>query len=267
MRYFVDRMARLWYTEGVMEFSNLRMKEITSVLKHTPSIKSWHAKARPTHIVGIQLCGEMYHELNGKSITLSEGSVFFFNAKDDFHAVVKELGVSYTVHFKTDGPIETESFAVRTQNPHSFISLLEGIERALSPQGGGNLALSLFYKLCYLTDELASQSYRPSDTRVSVAEEYLRLHFRETDVLARTQETAHLSSRRFNDLFKIQYGTTPGKYLTALRITAAKEMLTSSDLSIKETALASGFSDLYYFSKLFKKETGVSPTQFKKNNV
>ena len=256
------------YTKGAMKFSNLRVKELKSILKHTPSVKSWHVKDRVTHIVGIQLEGKMFHTVGERSITLSAGDVFFFNAKDDFHATVKELGTSYTVHFTTDQQIETESFAYHTSTPKEFTSILDGIEREASPKGiDGNLALSLFYRLCFLIDEHMTQAYRPPDARVKAAEEYLRLHFTEKDALACAVREASLSARRFGTLFKAQYGTTPGKYLTALRIAAAKKAIVSSELSVKQVAEACGFSDLYYFSKSFKKETGVSPTDFRRNNV
>ena len=210
----------------------------------------------------------MFHTVGGQSITLSAGDVFFFNAKDDFHATVKELGVSYTVHFTTDRQIETESFAYHASNPREFISVLDGIDREASPKGiDGNLALSLFYRLCFLIDEHMTQAYRPPDVRVKAAEEYLRLHFTENDALARAVRETSLSARRFGTLCKAQYGTTPGKYLTALRIAAAKKALGSLGGSIKQVAEACGFSDLYYFSKVFKNETGVSPTEFRRDHV
>ena len=263
----IDRSTALCYTEDVMEFSNLRVKELKNVLKHTPSVDRWQAKARMTHIVGIQLCGKMYHEMNGKSLPLADGDVFFFNAKDDFQAVVKERGMSYTVHFTAYEPIETESFAVHAADPRKFTALLDDIARAVTPQdAGGNLALSLFYRLCHLIDHQAKQSYHPSDRRIVAAEEYLRLHFKEKDALALATESTALTARRFCDLFRAQYGIPPGKYLTALRIAAAKEAL-ASPMSVKQAAEAAGFLDLYYFSKLFKKETGMSPTDFRKNNV
>ncbi len=51
------------------------------------------------------------------------------------------------------------------------------------------------------------------------------------------------------------------------RTAAAKKALGSFGGSIKQVAEACGFSDLYYFSKVFKNETGVSPTEFRRNNV
>ena len=53
-------------------------------------------------------------------------------------------------------------------------------------------------------------------------------------------------------------------YLTDLRIGKAKELLSGEDLSVQDVAERVGYQDLKYFSKLFKKVTGVSPSDYKK---
>ena len=250
-----------------MKFSNLKVRTLTNILKHTPTMKQWWAKNRQTHIIGIQLRGNMYHDIGEGSITLTENCLFFFNQKDDFHAFVKELGESYTIHFTTYEPIDTESFVVRIQNASEAISILDGINRALkNRESGENLAMSGFYRFCHLLYELHSQSYHPSDKRISAAKEYIDLHFKENDILSVAAEKSSLSRRRFNDLFKSQYGITPNNYLTNLKITAAKSLLVDNGLSVKSIAELCGFDDIYYFCKVFKAQTGHTPTEFRKNS-
>lgn len=66
-------------------------------------------------------------------------------------------------------------------------------------------------------------------------------------------------------LFKNKYGISPSDYLANLRIEKAKELLTDSteNLSVGQIALAVGFSDALYFSRLFSKKTGVSPSKYR----
>ena len=67
--------------------------------------------------------------------------------------------------------------------------------------------------------------------------------------------------------FKEETGMTPLEYLTQIRIEQAKNHLMNSFIySISEIAGICGFSDQYYFSKVFKKTTGVSPREFKKKS-
>lgn len=72
-----------------------------------------------------------------------------------------------------------------------------------------------------------------------------------------------LSSKRFGELFQMHIGITPIRYLTELRIKRAKELLRTCDCSVKQVAEYVGYSDNLYFSKVFKKQTGFSPSEFR----
>lgn len=63
--------------------------------------------------------------------------------------------------------------------------------------------------------------------------------------------------------FKAEYGVTPYKYLLKRKLAAAKVLLDTADMSIKEIALFLGFADNHYFSAFFKRYTGVSPMRYK----
>ena len=68
-------------------------------------------------------------------------------------------------------------------------------------------------------------------------------------------------------LFKKTLGKSPSEYLTQCRIDQAKRLLTQSeDHSIKEISNAVGYDDPYYFSRIFKATTGLSPSEYRKQN-
>lgn len=68
--------------------------------------------------------------------------------------------------------------------------------------------------------------------------------------------------------FKYDIGVTPLEYLTQLRINHAKELLINADFkSIYEIAYSCGFNDPYYFSRLFKKNTGYSPKEYRNKKL
>ncbi len=68
--------------------------------------------------------------------------------------------------------------------------------------------------------------------------------------------------------FKEEMGKTPLEYLTHLRIRQAKRYLRQSRFySIGEIAYLCGFSDRYYFSRCFKKQTGISPKEYRENRT
>lgn len=64
--------------------------------------------------------------------------------------------------------------------------------------------------------------------------------------------------------FKKSTGSSIMNYFTALKINKAKQLLREGELSVKEISIALGFDTPNYFSKLFKKQTGCSPLQYKK---
>lgn len=79
-------------------------------------------------------------------------------------------------------------------------------------------------------------------------------------------ENSHYSSDHFRRRFKKEAGTTPTSYLINLRIEHAKQLLghrETTGLPIKDIALTCGFSNPYYFSRLFKERTGLSPSDFR----
>lgn len=74
---------------------------------------------------------------------------------------------------------------------------------------------------------------------------------------------AGLSRFHFLRRFKRATGTTPWRYLTDLRLARAKNLLIDPACGIAEAAAAAGFTDPAYFSRLFRKRTGISPRAYR----
>lgn len=77
----------------------------------------------------------------------------------------------------------------------------------------------------------------------------------------------HLSRRYLTDLLKIETGKTAQDLIRIALIGEAKNRLRIDDKTVSEIAYALGFENMSYFSRLFKKETGLSPTAFKKYHL
>ena len=75
-------------------------------------------------------------------------------------------------------------------------------------------------------------------------------------------ERIGISTSHLNDVFKAYTGMTPYQYFISIKILKAKELLEKGGQSIKEIAFRLGFNDQYYFSRLFKKKTGISPSHW-----
>jgi AraC family transcriptional regulator, transcriptional activator of pobA len=76
-----------------------------------------------------------------------------------------------------------------------------------------------------------------------------------------------LSPRKMNELVRPILGKTAAEVIDARRILEAKRLILFSNLSIKEIAFELGYEEHSYFTKVFKKLTGSTPSEFKHNNL
>lgn len=77
-------------------------------------------------------------------------------------------------------------------------------------------------------------------------------------------EQLGISTSRLNEIFKTYTSMTPYQYYIHIKIHKAESLLEQEDISVKEAAYKMGFEDQYYFSRLFKSKTGISPSDWKK---
>lgn len=95
------------------------------------------------------------------------------------------------------------------------------------------------------------------------ADEFLYEHYAEEITLDDIARVVNLSPFYFSRLYKEESGVNFIDRLMTIRIDKAKEYFLQSDLSVKEVSMLVGYSDPNYFSKLFKKLTGFTATEYK----
>lgn len=96
------------------------------------------------------------------------------------------------------------------------------------------------------------------------AKQYIYDHFSQNITLESVSEQIGFNPTYFSTLFKKETGENFLEYVTELRIQKAKHYLMQTDYDVAEIASSVGYGDLKYFSKLFKKNTGLSPSEFRK---
>lgn len=77
----------------------------------------------------------------------------------------------------------------------------------------------------------------------------------------------HISPCWFNRRFKQVTKMTPLQYILSVRLTNAKNLLATKEYNVTETAYAVGFKNPLYFSRLFTKRAGISPTEYRKKHL
>jgi AraC-like DNA-binding protein len=100
--------------------------------------------------------------------------------------------------------------------------------------------------------------------RLAPAIRYLEERFREHIQLSELAAFCGLSSTHVHRLFQRLLRMSPNEYLLALRLQEARRLLVTTDETLSDIALSTGFFDQSHFTKRFRKVTGMTPTQFRK---
>lgn len=104
------------------------------------------------------------------------------------------------------------------------------------------------------------------DKRIKKAIRYITQHFNEPLTIQSVAELSGLNHVYFGALFKQSTGMTFRQYLTSIRLNQAENMLKSGEYNVNEAAQHCGFSDIFYFSKVFKSTKGQCPSKVLTSN-
>lgn len=136
------------------------------------------------------------------------------------------------------------------------------VERYAIERGSGKLRLLLSYYI----EHFPKNRLPVSVDYVQAAKKFIKINYWKSE-LSITDIVQHVNIDRtyLFRLFKEDTGVSVHQYLTAYRIRRACELLRSSELTMKTVAFSVGYPDQLYFSKIFKKMIGKTPTQYQKD--
>ncbi len=152
---------------------------------------------------------------------------------------------------------------------HQFIMLFERL--AMLFRAGVNWKKAKQREIFLNILELADSCQHPTNISISNQKAinrtvyYMSEHYTEKITLEELAEIAGLSTSHYSALFRTVTGRSPIDYLIHLRIFNAKQFIMDG-MPIAETAELVGFSDIYYFSRIFKKHDGSPPSSYLKKN-
>lgn len=127
------------------------------------------------------------------------------------------------------------------------------------------IRLSLIYKLFHsLSIRAKEKNLSPvtSGKWIQRSKQYMDMHFADGITVNDVAKYIGIHRSHFTTRFTSEIGVSPSHYLLALKMKKAVAMISDHTFTITEIAYSLGYSDLYSFSKVFKKYHGVSPKQF-----
>ena len=219
----------------------------------------------PWHNLIILLRGSMSYTVNSRAITISDGDVLFIPKGSTRIREASDKFVDFVVfNFLCDGEILLPSVLHEAMRGELF-SLLSFYDATHKERGreSGSVDEHVLACLILMLEEYAlSQSYSELTRRIL---EYLHKNFREKVTLDDIGRISYFSPIYCDTVFKRETGCAIIDYILKLRIEEAKRLLAKEDISIGKIAEAVGFCDNNYFSRTFKKRSGYTPTEYRKN--
>lgn len=215
--------------------------------------------------------------------TVRRGEYILLNAGEEHFGTAPSQGqLSYLwAHFGFGEPFSSlydedpdddryiipEHSAARTERISALFRQLCDISRR------GNLLYTQKMPLCAMDlllmeitqeyiERIFGREYSPA---VAAMCGYIRSECCKDITTAELAEKFHYNAEYLAALFKRETGVTVSKYLNRSRIELSKRLLSSGNVSIKETAFSCGFSDEKYYMRLFRQYEGMTPLEYKRS--
>lgn len=248
-------------------FENIENLKILSSLRGT-SRNRRKIENRPTHSFIIRARGSIVYDFGDKRLSVKEGEMIFLPKGSTYY---------YTTPPDTESTYTSINFEGDITDPQPRVYSLENFYEAdyicnnfadlwkMGTAADKYKCISLFYSLLSQVSYIESTSSANKRTYelIDPAISYLKEHIYDSSLRAdKLHRLCGISDTYFRKIFISRYRTTPQDFIISKRISHAKSIIENGDFdSIREVAFSSGFADPLYFSRVFKKIYGISPSQ------
>ncbi len=252
--------------------------DINFVIHREPNAE-WKLTGRKNenYIMVAVISGAALYTDGESSFQVNEGDILFFR-RDECHSAVscRDNPWSFmTVKFDiiplgdTSSSLEKIPTVTKSNRFPEYIRLFTKLDAEWNSRSTGSpiKCRSIICNLLYLLiHELAEDANLTSaEKKVIEVKNFLTENYAKSFSTESLAAMAGISNSHFRMLFKSLVGESPLQFQNRLRIAKACELLQSGVCNVTECAYSVGFSDIYYFSRLFKKITGLAPTKYIEN--
>ena len=219
-----------------------------------------------------KLAGEAIITFDQKTIQEKANDVRFLPNAADFDepprytADIVELGESINIGFTSDSPLPREILVRTYSNSPVLKQLFLKMQKYWYCKHDGYYyhCMSILYEI-FAEISKAEVRYLPSETyrRIRPAIEYIDAHF--TDQEINCDELARLcgiSHTYMTQLFHGRFGMSANQYILSKKLQYACDLLNANCYTVTEISEKAGFSNKYYFSRIFKKYIGCCPSEY-----
>lgn len=131
-----------------------------------------------------------------------------------------------------------------------------------------NLAMTMVMYMFRIINEQNKEASQllQSNASVRLATAYIQEHLHETMTLEEIAKHCHMSKFYLSHQFTQVQGISLSKYILQSRVTKSMQLLRETSMPVKDIAESVGFHDVPYFCRTFKKETNLTPLQYRRQN-
>ena len=213
------------------------------------------------------LDGSMHYIYNGEHVFLSKGDAILFPQNSVRTRIESEgyaLYFSLNIHFHDEFVPKVSGYLPNSLRSDTAI-ILESMKNSFYSVSNEKIqkCCSLFWYLYYQLVETAVNNENP---HIKHIKQYVAKLLSENITLEDIAENIHLTPQYCCSLFTKQMGQTLFDFITCQRIEYAKGIIVTSDASLTDIAGRCGFSDYNYFSRVFKRITGIPASKYRALN-
>lgn len=233
--------------------------------------------------IELVLAGTAEHIHNGIVSQLKKGHVSLFRI-NDYHAIknsnnlevfnlsIKDNAISERTLTQLNSTQSNLSFELDDETFKTVLFFCEACNRENVLHNRNeyyikNLLECILILLLRLDSSPTKPIKKHQNSQLNSAINYLHNHFRENPNLNTIAKIAHYSSTHFSHVFYKKIGKSYNDYLNELKISYAKQLLTTTNLKVIDVGYQSGFNSYNNFYATFKQHTNLSPAEYKKKKM
>lgn len=219
--------------------------------------------------------GTGHYFLNNEWVSLPAGNILLFRPSEPqiYSYYANEKPVIYWIHFtgaECDALLEKYCISSCYIGENLSLKILfQDIitELQLKKVLYEDLVIHSFYKILAIICRSRQQILMPSENNFSIDRLIIQLNQKYMDkwTISSMADFCKLSEGHFAHMFKSRIGVSPMHFLNELRVEKAKSLIAADTMSISTIASLVGFDDPLYFSRVFKRVTGIAPQNFHRN--
>lgn len=238
---------------------------VTLISSDFKKSKSIRVPGRPFHSLSYRLSGTVSIGWQEQTLISGPGSLTFLPQGFSYNTSILEPGRILVIHFTCMEEYEKlRPLVLMTKQPRAFENHYRALAEIYHPGKEKDYqCLSWAYHILADFDSQLLQDYKHNiPSRIQKAKQYIDHNFQLPISIAELAFEASVSETYFRREFKLYFGLSPVAYIQKIRIENAKSLLLTGYYQVSEVAVRCGFDSISYFSYVFHKQTGMTPSEY-----